>query len=137
MFCKTCREGGGKFVYASEGSTNIKVSALQYHSKCNEHKKLLYAKHVDKKTLEKCVAKANNICDEVVMSLFKAVYFLRKKYIPCYKSVSLCDLFVSCKTPITEKLYHNEIICVYMMLAISTILQRQFLDIFEILDFLA
>ena len=49
MFCKTCREGGGKFVYASEGSTNIKVSALQYHSKCNEHKKLLYAKHVDKK----------------------------------------------------------------------------------------
>jgi hypothetical protein len=38
VFCKTCREGGGKFVYASEGSTNIKVSTLQYHSKSNEHK---------------------------------------------------------------------------------------------------
>ena len=35
VFCKTCREGGGKFVYASEGSTNVKVSALQYHSKSN------------------------------------------------------------------------------------------------------
>ena len=38
VFCKTCREGGGKFVYTSEGSTNVKISALQYHSKCNEHK---------------------------------------------------------------------------------------------------
>ena len=59
-------------MYASEGSTNVKILALQYHSKCNEHKKLSYAKHVGKKTLEKCVVKANNTCDEVVMSLLKA-----------------------------------------------------------------
>ena len=26
--CKICKEGGGKYVYANEGSTNIKVSAL-------------------------------------------------------------------------------------------------------------
>jgi hypothetical protein len=128
VFCKTCREGGGKFVYASEGSTNVKISALQYHSKCNEHKKLSYAKHVGKKALEKCVAKANNACDEAVMSLFKAVYFLGKESIPCAKFASLCELLVSCKTPITEKLYHNEKACVEMMFAISTILQRQILD---------
>ena len=73
MFCKTCRERGGKFVYASEGSINVKVSALQYHSKCNKHKKLSYAKYVGKKTLDKYVAKASSVCDEVVMSLFKAI----------------------------------------------------------------
>ena len=96
MFCKTCRERGEKFVYASEGSTNVKVSALQYHSKCNEHKKLSYAKTVDKKPLKKCVAKANSACDEAVMSLFKAVYFLEKESIFCHKFAFLCKLFVSC-----------------------------------------
>jgi hypothetical protein len=65
-------------VYASEGSTNLKVSVLQYHSKSNEHKKLSWAKHGGKKALETCVAQANRACDEVVMSLFKAVYFLGK-----------------------------------------------------------
>jgi hypothetical protein len=63
-------------VYASEGSTNVKVSTLQYHSKSNEHKKLSWAKHGGKKTMEKCVAQANRACDEAVMSLFKVVYFL-------------------------------------------------------------
>jgi hypothetical protein len=128
VFCKTCREGGGKFVYASEGSTNVKVSALQYHSKSNEHKKLSYAKHVGKKALEKCVAKANNAWDEAMMSLFKSVYFLGKEFIPCHKFASLYELLVSCKTPITEKLYHHEKTCVDMMFIISTILQRQILD---------
>ena len=32
-------------MYASEASTNVKVSTLQYHSKRNEHKKLLWTKH--------------------------------------------------------------------------------------------
>lgn len=40
VFYKSCREGGGKFVYASEGSTNVKVLTLQYYSKSNEHKRL-------------------------------------------------------------------------------------------------
>ena len=28
LFCRTCREGGGKSIYASEGSTNVQISAL-------------------------------------------------------------------------------------------------------------
>ena len=63
-------------MYTSEGSTDVKVSALQYHSKYNKHKKLSYTKIVGKKSLEKCVAKANSACDEAVMSFFKVVYFL-------------------------------------------------------------
>ena len=35
---------------------------------------------------------------------------------------------MSCKTPITKKLYHHEKTCVDMMFAISTILQKQILD---------
>ena len=78
MFCKTCRERCGKFVYANEGSTNVKVSALQYHFKSNKYKKLSWAKYGGIKTSEKYVAQANRACDEVVMSLFKVVYFLGK-----------------------------------------------------------
>ncbi len=28
LFCRTCREGGGNFIYASDDSTNVKISAL-------------------------------------------------------------------------------------------------------------
>ena len=48
--------------------------------------------------------------------------------LPWHKFASLCELLVSCKTPITEKLYHHEKACVDMMFAIYTILQRQILD---------
>ena len=83
-------------MYTSEGSTNVKVSALQYHSKYNKHKKLSYTKIVGKKSLEKCVAKANSACDEAVISLFKVVYFLGKESIICHKFAFLCELLVSC-----------------------------------------
>jgi hypothetical protein len=71
MFCKTCRERSGKFVYASEGSTNVIVLALQYHSKNNEHKKLSWAKHGDKKLWRNMLLKLNCECDEAVMLFFK------------------------------------------------------------------
>ena len=49
VFYKICKEGGGKYVYANEGSSNIKISALQDHAKTNEHRKLSWAKHRDQK----------------------------------------------------------------------------------------
>ena len=39
FFCKTCKEGRGKYVYATDGSSNIKISGLQDHTKSIEHKK--------------------------------------------------------------------------------------------------
>ena len=42
VFCKTCKEGGGKYVYATDGSSNIKISGLQDHAKSSEHKKLTW-----------------------------------------------------------------------------------------------
>ena len=56
FFCKICKEGGGKYVYANEGSTNIKISALQDHTKTNEHRKLSWAKHGGQKSFQKAIA---------------------------------------------------------------------------------
>ena len=44
FFCKICREGDDKYVYATNGSSNIKISGLQDHVKSIEHKKLTWAK---------------------------------------------------------------------------------------------
>ena len=51
VFCKVCKEGGGKYVYATEGSTNIRILALQDHTKTNEYRKLSWAKHGGQKSL--------------------------------------------------------------------------------------
>jgi hypothetical protein len=40
MFCKVCKERGGRSVYAKEGSKNLKISAFDDHGCFNEHKKL-------------------------------------------------------------------------------------------------
>jgi hypothetical protein len=128
IFCKICKEGGGKYAYANEGSSNIKISALQDHAKTNEHRKLAWAKHQGKKSLQKAVVAANHSCDEAVVSLFKAAYFMGKETIPSHKFPTLCNLLVSCKAPMTEKLYHDEKACNDMVFAISSVLQRQILD---------
>ena len=58
---------------------------------------IVMAKHWRKKTLEKCVLQANRACDEVVMSLSEAYYFIRKTSILFHKFASLYELFMSCK----------------------------------------
>lgn len=51
-----------------------------------------------------------------------------KEAIRFHKFPKLCDLFVSCKAPMTEKLYHDEKACIDMASAISNLIQRQILD---------
>jgi hypothetical protein len=99
IFCRICKAGGGKYVYANEGSLNIKISALQDHAKTNELRKLAWAKHEGKKSLQKAMAAANHSCDEALLSLFKAAYFMGKETIPFHKFSSLCNLLISCKAP--------------------------------------
>jgi kynureninase len=105
ILCKICKAGGDKYVYANEGSSNIKISALQDHAKTNEHRKLAWAKHEGKKSLQKAMAAANHSCDEALLSLFRAAYFMGKETIHFYKFSSLCNLLISCKTAMTEKIH--------------------------------
>jgi hypothetical protein len=128
FFGKICKVGGGKYVYANEGSSNIKISALQDHAKTNKHRKLAWAKHEGKKSLQKAMAAANHSCDEALLSLFRAAYFMGKETILFYKISSLYNLLISCKAPMTEKMYHDEKACNDMVFAISSVIQKQVLD---------
>jgi hypothetical protein len=53
MFCKICKERGGKYAFAIEGSENISISTLQHHAKSVEHKKLSWAKNGGRKLTKK------------------------------------------------------------------------------------
>jgi hypothetical protein len=128
VFGKICKEGGGKYAHANEGSSNIKILALQDHAKINEHRKLAWTKHEGKKSLQKAMAAANHSYDEALLSLFKAAYFMDKETIPFHKFPTLCNLLVSCKAPMTKKLYHDEKTCNDMIFGISSVIQRKVLD---------
>ena len=72
VFCKVCKEYGGKNVFANAGSVNVKVSAFQDHGKFEEQKHYVWVDQKDKRTMEKMVAATNKVCDDAVLSLFKA-----------------------------------------------------------------
>ena len=115
-------------VCANEGSTNIKISALQYHAKTNEHRKLSWAKHGGQKSLQKAIAAANHSCDKVLISLFRATYFMEKECVSFHKFPSLCNLLVCCNAPMTSKLYHDKKACGEMVFGISSVIQRKVLE---------
>ena len=103
VFCKICKEGGGKYVYARDGSSNIKISGLQDHAKSIDHKKTNMGKVWRKETQKKQVTSINRLCNEVMMCLFRAAYFIGKKSLSFHKFPSLCALLLTCKALLPEK----------------------------------
>ena len=128
VFYKICKEGGGKYVYANEGSTNIKIIALQDHAKTIEHRKLSWAKHGGQKSLQKAIAVANLSCDQALISHFRVSYFMEKECVPFHKFPSLCNLLVSYNAPMTSKLYHDKKAYIEMVFGISSVIQRKVLE---------
>ena len=128
VFCKICKEHGGKNVFANAGSVNVKVSAFQDHRKSEEHKHYVWVDQKGKMTMEKMVAATNKVCDDAVLSLFKATYFLGKETIGYCKFPALCELLLSVHANITTKLYHDEKVCVEMLFCISKVVQKKILD---------
>ena len=124
VFCKLCKEKGAKNVYGNVGSVNIKVSAFQDHQNSKEHKRLSWATQQGEKIMEKHIRAANKCCDEALLTLFRAAYFLGRETIPFNKYSSLCALLVASKASCTESMYHDEKSCAEMLFCISNVLQK-------------
>ena len=128
MYCKICKEFGGKGVFAISGSTNFKVSALQDHANTGEHKRLSWATLSGSRRMEKVVVQATKTCDEALMKLFKTSYYVGKELLPFSKFPTLCDLLLSGNATITIKMYHDDKACADMLVCISSVIQRKVLD---------
>jgi len=102
VICKTCKEKGGKSVFAKQGLVNIKVSAFQDHARFDEHRRLTWATQSGKKIMEKVIIESNKTCDEAVLVFFKATYFIGKETLSFCKFPGLCKLLLSLNAAITK-----------------------------------
>ena len=115
-------------MFANASSINVKVSAFQDHGKFKEHKHYVRVDQKGKRTMEKMVAASNKVCDDVVLSLFKAAFFLGKETIGYCKFPALCGLLLFVHANITTKLYHDEKAFAEMLFCISKVVQKKILD---------
>ena len=122
IFCKICREKGGRSVYANDGSKNFKISAFTNHSRSNEHQRLAWACTSGEKTTEKIIFTGQRACDEALQTLFKAAYFIGKQSLPYFKFPALCKLVMSVNAPITASMYQDEKAGSDLITCISTVI---------------
>lgn len=128
VFCRVCKDKGGRSSYARDGSKNLKVSAFVDHGRSNEHKRLAWALNSGGKVMEKAILSGQRACDEAVACLLRAAYFLGKNSLPYAKFPPLCKLLLSVKAPITLSLYQDEKACAVLMKCISVVIQKKILN---------
>ena len=78
VFCKLCRENQAKNIFVHVGSINIKVSAFVEHQISKEHKKLAWIAQEGLKVMEKMMHQITKSCDEALLTLFRAAYYLSR-----------------------------------------------------------
>ena len=78
--------------------------------------------------MEKMMHQVTKSCDEALLTLFRAAYYLGREKITSCKHSALCDLLLTYKSPITNGLYHDEKSCAKMIYCISTIIHKKNLD---------
>ena len=78
--------------------------------------------------MEKMMHQVTKSCDEALLTLFRAAYNLDRETIPFYKYSALCDLLLTCKSPITNDLYHDEKSYAEMIYCISIVIHKKKLD---------
>ena len=61
--------------------------------------------------MEKMMHQVTKSCDEALLTLFRAIYYLGRETIPSCKYSALYDLFLTCKSSTTNGLYHDEKSC--------------------------
>ena len=128
VFCKLCRKNQAKNVFANASSINIKVSTFVEHQISKEHNKLAWATQEGQKVMRKMMHQVTKSCDEALLTLFRAAYYLDRKTIPFCKYSTLYDLLLTCKSLITNGLYYDEKSCAEMIYYISTVVHKKNLD---------
>jgi len=71
-------EKKGCSVYVKEGSKNFKVLDFLDYAQSNEHRQLSWASSNGEKTIERAIFHAQCTCNEALMTLFQAKYFIGK-----------------------------------------------------------
>lgn len=74
-----------------------------------------WATQQGEKIMKKVIRATNKCCDEVILTLFRAAYFLGKETIPFNKYSTLCELLVANKASCTESMYHDENSCAELL----------------------
>ena len=125
LFCKICREKGGRSVYTKDGSKIFKVGAFTDHYRSNKHQRLAWASTSGEKTMEKIISSGQRACDEALQILFKTTYFTGKQFLPYSKFPALCKLLMSVNAPITSRMYQDEKTCYDLIRCISIVIQKK------------
>ena len=120
-----CRENQVKNIFAHAGLVNIQVFSFVEHQISKKHKKLALAAQEGQKVIEKMMHQVTKACDEALLTLFRAAYYLSRETIPFCKYSALCDLLLTCKSSITNDLYHDEKSCVEMIYYISIVVHKK------------
>ena len=107
---------------------NIKVFAFVKHQISKEHKKLAWVAQEGQKVMKKMMHQVTKSCDEALLTLFRVAYYLDRKTTLFSKYSTLCDLLLTCKSPITNSLYYDEKSFAKMIYCISTIIHKKILN---------
>ena len=75
--------------------------------------------------MEKMMHQVTKSCNEALLTLFRVAYYLSRETIPFCKYSSLYDLLLTCKSFITNGLYHDEKSCVEMIYCISIVVHKK------------
>ena len=75
----------------------------------------------------KVIKEINQTCDEAILSLFHATYYISKSLIPFGRFLELCQLVVLVKATMTESLYHDEKYSFDLVFCISFVIQKSIL----------
>ena len=77
--------------------------------------------------MKKMMHEVTKSCNEALLTLFRATYYLNRKSMFFSKYPVLYDLLLTCKSPITNGLYHDEKSCAKMIFCISTLIQKKYI----------
>ena len=91
MYCKICKESGGKGIFATSRSPNFKVSALQDHTNTAEYKRLSWVAHSGSRRMDKIIVQATMTCDEALITFFIISHYVGIELLPFSKIPTLCD----------------------------------------------